>query len=125
MLANMLAERMEQKLAQPAGRPVTLEDGSVVGAAPKAERSKRQGPKPRSVDLGDKEAVKRRVRSLQKKLREIEQLKAKPISSLDTLQREKVATEDEIVGEISSLERELDLLERAPKMVFDIDTEDG
>lgn len=126
MLANMLAQRMEQRLAQPAGRPVGLHGEPVVGGAPGLQKPRglRHGPKPRVVDLGDKEAVKRRVRALQKKLREIERLKDSP-ESLDSLQREKLATEDEVRSAIASLERELDLLERLPKMVFDVDTDDG
>jgi len=126
MLANMLAAHMEQRLAQPAGH-LNLHGSPIVGAAPEAFkiRGARKGPKPRVVDLGDKEAIRRRVKTLQKKLREIERLRGSPEGSLDSLQREKLATEEDVSSEIVSLERELDLMERLPKMVFDVDTDDG
>merc|ERR1712003_210973 len=84
-LAGPLAEKMENRLAGgytnepvPAGPTTTL----------------RKGPKPKVIDLGDKDAVRRRVRALQKKLREIEKLKTLP--EIDALQREKLASEEEV-----------------------------
>mmetsp|Transcript_42505 Transcript_42505/g.74584 ORF Transcript_42505/g.74584 Transcript_42505/m.74584 type:complete len:905 (-) Transcript_42505:25-2739(-) len=130
-LAAMLADRMEQRLQQPAGvRPeiaglVSGTRGAGGDSFNPKPRGLRHGPQPRVVDLGDKDAVRRRVRALQKKLREIEKLKSTPEASLDPLQREKLATEDEVRSSITSLERELDLLERLPKMVFDVETDSG
>merc|ERR1712060_1018868 len=85
----------------------------------------RKGPKPKVIDLGDKDAVRRRVRALQKKLRDIEKLKTCPEGCMDQLQREKLASEREVRASCAVLERELDLLERLPKMVFDVETEGG
>lgn len=109
-LSGDLADRMEEKLKQP-----------LALAQPKRPH----GPKPKVVDLGDKNAVKRRVRALQKKLREMERLKNLPDSELDTLQREKLANEGEVRRTCESLERELNLLERLPRMVFDVETDTG
>lgn len=115
-LAAPVAERLEQRLR--GGCP-----GNEQSSGPSPP--KRHGPKPKVIDFGDKDAVRRRVRALQKKLREIEKLKVSPPSSLDTLQREKLRTEDEVRAACISLERELDLLERIPRMVFDVKTESG
>ncbi|CAK0806279.1 unnamed protein product [Prorocentrum cordatum] len=70
------------------------------------------------------ESVRRRVRALQKKLREIEKLKCAS-EGLDQLQREKLASEDEVRRACVALERELDMLERPPSMVFEVETERG
>merc|ERR1712039_959948 len=56
---------------------------------------------------------------------EIEKLKLHPESCVDKLQVEKLAAEGEVRAACISLERELDLLERLPRMVFDVETEDG
>mmetsp|Transcript_35079 Transcript_35079/g.107855 ORF Transcript_35079/g.107855 Transcript_35079/m.107855 type:complete len:171 (+) Transcript_35079:305-817(+) len=116
-LATPLAERMEQRLRR------ASESSGAEPPPPPAP--KRHGPKPKVIDLGDKDAVRRRVRALQKKLREIEKLKGCPDSSMDQLQREKVASEPEVRSHCAILERELDLLERLPKMVFDVETDGG
>lgn len=138
LLARMLADRMEQKLAQLPGRAVAV-DAATNGGGPMTQRPHggRNGPQPRAPDLGDKAAVARRIRILQKKLREIERLKellceresdgsrSQDGGTLDPMQREKLATEDDVLKELASLQRELDRLERLPKMVFDVDTDDG
>ncbi|CAK9075189.1 unnamed protein product [Durusdinium trenchii] len=99
----------------------------------------------------------RRIRALQKKVREIEKLKAVSESALDVLQKdgatestgEKVATEPDIHRELQGGSRaaparggiagsrgrggaqveeegkQLDLLERPPRMIFDVETEEG
>jgi len=112
-LAVPLAERMEQRLR--------LSNGEEK----QPPVSKRHGPKPKVIDLGDKDAVRRRVRALQKKLREIEKLRSLHDSALDQLQREKLASEREVRSQCINLERELDLLERLPTMVFDVETDSG
>lgn len=115
-LAGPLAEKMEQRLA----------GGFVDEPLPAAPTTTlRKGPKPKVIDLGDKEAVRRRVRALQKKLRDIEKLKTCPEGCVDQLQREKLASEREVRASCAALERELDLLDRLPKMVFDVETEGG
>lgn len=115
-LAVPLAERLEQSLR-----------GGCPGSEQPGQQPPRRhgGPKPKVIDFGDKDAVRRRVRALQKKLREIEKLKMAPPGSLEKLQKEKLATEDEVRAACVSLERELDLLERIPRMVFDVKTESG
>eukprot|EP00929_Paragymnodinium_shiwhaense_P057014 TRINITY_DN28533_c0_g1_i1.p1 TRINITY_DN28533_c0_g1~~TRINITY_DN28533_c0_g1_i1.p1 ORF type:complete len:951 (-),score=223.74 TRINITY_DN28533_c0_g1_i1:89-2941(-) len=126
-VAGALAERMEQRLQRPVvgSGPSTFEAQSGAPLQPDVVQTKRQGPKPKSIDLGDKEAVKRRVRTLQKKLREIEKLRLIPERSLDPLQREKLFSEEEIRRDYAMLARELDLLERVPRMVFDVETDQG
>jgi len=129
-LSLPLGERMEIRLRE--GGPTDADRAPTVpGMAPppcpaaKVEGPKRKGPKPKIIDFGDKEAVHRRVRALQKKLREIEKLKLNPEACVDKLQRDKLAAEGEVRAACVSLERELDLLERLPRMVFDVETEDG
>eukprot|EP00746_Dinoflagellata_sp_MGD_P005773 gnl/MRDRNA2_/MRDRNA2_111182_c0_seq1.p1 gnl/MRDRNA2_/MRDRNA2_111182_c0~~gnl/MRDRNA2_/MRDRNA2_111182_c0_seq1.p1 ORF type:complete len:953 (-),score=220.29 gnl/MRDRNA2_/MRDRNA2_111182_c0_seq1:25-2568(-) len=106
-LAKPLAERMEEQLRN------------------NSSDTKRKGPEQQPVDMKDKEAVKRKVRALQKKLREIEKLKEHGCDNLDSLQKEKVSSEEEMRAVLKQLSKELDLLERPPRMVFDIETEDG
>jgi len=129
-LSLPLGERMEIRLRE--GGPTDADWAPTVpgmapppGPAAKVEGPKRKGPKPKIIDFGDKEAVHRRVRALQKKLREIEKLKLNPEACVDKLQRDKLAAEGEVRAACVSLERELDLLERLPRMVFDVETEDG
>uniref|UniRef100_A0A7S1R7Q7 Uncharacterized protein n=1 Tax=Alexandrium catenella TaxID=2925 RepID=A0A7S1R7Q7_ALECA len=117
-LAQPLAERMQQRL-----RASTLNNSP--GDAPLPAAPKRHGPKPKVIDLGDKDAVRRRVRALQKKLREIEKLKTCSALIVDQLQQEKLDSEAEVRHQCAVLERELDLLERLPKMVFDVETDTG
>jgi len=126
-VAGALAERMEQRLQRPVvGAPgVGVYDEERDELALQQPAVKRQGPKPKVIDLGDKEAVRRRVRALQKKLREIDKLRLVPEGVLDPLQREKLASEDEVRRAFASLARELDLLERLPRMVFDVETGSG
>merc|ERR1712232_664842 len=127
-VAGALAERMEQRLQRPVvgSGPSTFElQQNSSPQQDSAATAKRHGPKPKSIDLGDKEAVKRRVRALQKKLREIEKLRVIPERSLDPLQREKLAAEEEVRRDYAMLARELDLLERVPRMVFDVETDSG
>lgn len=112
-LSIPLSDRMERRLQR------------VGDELPVHRQVRAHGPKPKVVDLKDKEAVRRRVRALQKKLREIEKLKLMADESRDPLQKEKIATEDEVRSNCSALERELDLLERMPIMVFDVETEEG
>merc|ERR1712186_84674 len=102
-----------------------MEQRLLRGIGSEAAPPRLHGPKPKVIDFGDKDAVRRRVRALQKKLREIEKLKLSPEGPLDQLQREKLASEGEVRAACLSLERELDLLERIPRMVFDVETEDG
>eukprot|EP00403_Amphidinium_massartii_P035284 CAMPEP_0178439688 /NCGR_PEP_ID=MMETSP0689_2-20121128/36307_1 /TAXON_ID=160604 /ORGANISM="Amphidinium massartii, Strain CS-259" /LENGTH=773 /DNA_ID=CAMNT_0020062269 /DNA_START=14 /DNA_END=2332 /DNA_ORIENTATION=+ len=99
----------------------------IPGAEPEKAFAppKRKGPAPKAVNMEDKESVSRRVRALQKKLRDIERLGSLPESSLDSLQREKLATEAEVRQQLAHLEKELDLLEREPILVFDVRTESG
>merc|ERR1712242_9736 len=106
------------RLRRPAG-------GLAAGEPLPAPAPKRHGPKPKVIDLGDKDAVRRRVRALQKKLREIDKLKVLPENALDQLQREKLGSESQVRTQCSLLERELDLLERLPKLVFDVETDGG
>jgi len=120
-LATPLAERMEQRLR---GTNQSC-PGSEAPVPQQPALPKRKGPKPKVIDFGDKDAVRRRVRALQKKLREIEKLKLSPDGPIDHLQREKLASEGEVRAACFSLERELDLLERIPRMVFDVETEEG
>jgi len=150
-LANLLGERMERKLLQ--RQQLQQAGGSASGCAAnqnscydsetststgafivgggmmKVARRKHHGPEPSQVDLSDRDAVRRRVRALQKKLREIEKLRLSADGPecvrLDSLQKEKVAAESEVRSALENLERELDLLERPPRMVFDIETENG
>lgn len=112
-LAGMLAELMEQRYTRPS------HGHGPRGQGNQGEKS--QGPKPKAVDKGDVDAVRRRVRALQKKIREIKQLKTMGEGALDNLQREKLSTETQVRGECAALEKELDLLERGPFMVFDIE----
>eukprot|EP00928_Gymnodinium_smaydae_P031552 TRINITY_DN23127_c0_g2_i1.p1 TRINITY_DN23127_c0_g2~~TRINITY_DN23127_c0_g2_i1.p1 ORF type:complete len:969 (-),score=196.32 TRINITY_DN23127_c0_g2_i1:146-3052(-) len=119
-LAAVIAERMERALNQEPGT------GPAGTATSTEQKSKRKGPAAVQPDFTDKEAVRRRVRALQKKVREIEKLKLNADwSRLDQLQREKLASEDEVRAQLEDLERELDLLDRPPRMVFDIETESG
>eukprot|EP00927_Polykrikos_kofoidii_P053691 TRINITY_DN48256_c0_g1_i1.p1 TRINITY_DN48256_c0_g1~~TRINITY_DN48256_c0_g1_i1.p1 ORF type:complete len:972 (+),score=228.89 TRINITY_DN48256_c0_g1_i1:296-3211(+) len=123
-VAGALAERMEQRLQ----RPVVGSGDSALEAMNAQHQqapARKRGPKPKVIDLGDKEAVRRRVRALQKKLREIDKLRLMPECALDGLQREKLANEEEVRRSYDSLARELDLLERLPRMVFDVETESG
>lgn len=48
----------------------------------------------RQVDLADPEAVRRRLRALQKKVREIEKLKAAPPETLELLQKDRHSIEN-------------------------------
>eukprot|EP00440_Ansanella_granifera_P026528 gb/GFBE01028812.1/.p1 GENE.gb/GFBE01028812.1/~~gb/GFBE01028812.1/.p1 ORF type:complete len:922 (+),score=180.77 gb/GFBE01028812.1/:1-2766(+) len=120
-LAGPLSERLEQLL------PRQQDHTAGYGALQQHSQPKRQQKPqiPQSIDHGDKEAVRRRVRALQKKIRDIDKLKTIPESSLDVLQKEKIGNEAEIRSELSSLEKELNLLDRPPRMVFDVETEQG
>eukprot|EP00747_Dinoflagellata_sp_TGD_P136552 gnl/TRDRNA2_/TRDRNA2_175573_c0_seq1.p1 gnl/TRDRNA2_/TRDRNA2_175573_c0~~gnl/TRDRNA2_/TRDRNA2_175573_c0_seq1.p1 ORF type:complete len:662 (-),score=127.27 gnl/TRDRNA2_/TRDRNA2_175573_c0_seq1:209-2194(-) len=113
-LVSELADRLESLL-----------HGTRPGSNIKCnEPPRHHGPKPAAVDLKDRDAVLKRVRALQKKLREIENLKS--LEGLDQLQREKLRTEESVRSECAALEaqlRELDL--PPPTLVFDIETEPG
>merc|ERR1712232_93555 len=92
-LAVVLADRMELRLQRQTCNNASDSQQQQLLLQP---QSKRHGPKPKVIDLGDKDAVRRRVRALQKKLREIEKLKVSPEGTLDGLQREKLNTEEEV-----------------------------
>ena len=96
-VAGALAERMEQRLQRPVvGAPIP---GAMADSSMQQKEqapAKRHGPKPKVIDLGDKDAVRRRVRALQKKIREIEKLRLIPDCALDSLQREKLSSEEEV-----------------------------
>merc|ERR1712183_504142 len=47
--------------------------------------------------------VDKKVRALRKKLRDIEKLKEKPVAELDTLQKQKISGEAEIIAQIRDL----------------------
>eukprot|EP00930_Biecheleria_cincta_P002625 TRINITY_DN10362_c0_g1_i1.p1 TRINITY_DN10362_c0_g1~~TRINITY_DN10362_c0_g1_i1.p1 ORF type:complete len:901 (-),score=172.67 TRINITY_DN10362_c0_g1_i1:81-2783(-) len=114
-LAGPLAEQMEQQLQR--GQNSQPKDKRRPGGG--------RGQKPAVIDLGDKDAVQRKVRALQKKLREIDKLKQMPESALELLQKEKILTEAQVRQECGHLERELDLLCRLPRLVFDVETDSG
>lgn len=116
-LANALAERLE--------RLVPRFTGGYSAPSPEPATKASMKPKKAPINTEDPEAVRRRVRALQKKMREIEKLKQMPSASLDVLQTQKIDTEPEIQEELTKLEDQLDLLERPPKMIFDVDTDDG
>ncbi|CAE8737806.1 unnamed protein product, partial [Polarella glacialis] len=126
-LAVNLVKQLEQKMLQPAG------SGGYAAARalppgckqPLVDRLHVARQTQKSIDLGDKDSVLRGVRALQKKIRDIEKLKLKPDMVLDPLQREKILTEAEARQSCAALERELDLMERLPQMVFDVETEQG
>ena len=56
----------------------------------------------RQVDLADPEAVRRRLRALQKKVREIEKLKAAPPETLELLQKDLIAVLQDVTECIPS-----------------------
>merc|ERR1712232_1450186 len=108
-VAGALAERMEQRLQRPVvGAPMPGALDQLAQPQLQQQPVKRHGPKPKVIDLGDKDAVRRRVRALQKKLREIDKLSLAPESALGALQREKLASEGEVRRSYAQLARELD-----------------
>eukprot|EP00435_Cladocopium_sp_Y103_P064604 s392_g26.t1 len=116
--ADPLAERLEFLTRR---LPAKGEVVAKAKAKAKAGTVRRRVP----VDPQNAEALGRRVRALQKKLREIDKLKATPENTLDVLQREKMSSEPEVKIELQQLERQLQLLERPPRMIFDVETEEG
>merc|ERR1712232_441463 len=104
-LAVVLADRMELRLQRQTCNNASDSQQQQLLLQP---QSKRHGPKPKVIDLGDKDAVRRRVRALQKKLREIDKLSLAPESALGALQREKLASEGEVRRSYAQLARELD-----------------
>lgn len=127
-LAGPLADQMEQQLQRGQGG-YAHQPGHQGTQDPQSKEKRRpggrRGQKPAVIDLGDKDAVQRKVRALHKKIREIEKLKQVPESSLELLQKEKILTEAQVRHECGHLERELDLLCRLPRLVFDVETESG
>ncbi|CAJ1390942.1 unnamed protein product [Effrenium voratum] len=114
-LAPPLAERVERLQHQ----------ALAAWKAQEAQQAKARKAKPKAkaeVDRSDPEALKKRLRGLQKKLREIDKLKTQ--ESLDVLQVEKIATEREVLAEVEALETQLSLL-RPVVATFDVDLGDG
>ena len=120
-LCESIAERLESLTRRLPVKGTGVEAAKVAKAKAKAGTLRRRPP----VDPGDAEALRRRVRALQKKLREIEKLKVTPPETLDVLQREKISGEPEVRIELQQLERQLHLLESPPRMIFDVETEEG
>ncbi|CAL1161195.1 unnamed protein product [Cladocopium goreaui] len=116
--ADALAERLEFLTRRLPAK------GEVVAKAKAKAKAKATVRRRMPVDPQNAEALGRRVRALQKKLREIDKLKAAP-ETLDVLQREKMSSEPEVRIELQQLERQLQLLERPPRMIFDVETEEG
>ncbi|CAE7738079.1 unnamed protein product, partial [Symbiodinium microadriaticum] len=88
-LANALAERLE--------RLVPRFTGGYSAPSPEPATKASMKPKKAPINTEDPEAVRRRVRALQKKMREIEKLKQMPSASLDVLQTQKIDTEPGVV----------------------------
>lgn len=116
--ADALAERLEFLTRRLPAK------GEVVAKAKAKAKAKATVRRRMPVDPQNAEALGRRVRALQKKLWEIDKLKAAP-ETLDVLQREKMSSEPEVRIELQQLERQLQLLERPPRMIFDVETEEG
>lgn len=116
--ADALAERLEFLTRRLPAK------GEVVAKAKAKAKAKATVRRRMPVDPQNAEALGRRVRALQKKLREIDKLKAAP-ETLDVLQREKMSSEPEVRIELQQLERQLQLLEWPPRMIFDVETEEG
>eukprot|EP00439_Symbiodinium_sp_Y106_P001845 s1256_g1.t1 len=106
-LANALAERLE--------RLVPRFTGGYSAPSPEPATKASMKPKKAPINTEDPEAVRRRVRALQKKMLP-RKLKQMPSASLDVLQTQKIDTEPEIQEELTKLEDQLDLLERPPKL---------